>query len=111
MSGQQRNPVWCSPVLRTPSTYNPEVIDMLSSTTPSSLQIRNLAVLGYANGFTLWHYRVPVGCLADVARMGYFQDIASMLSPGDIILATNAEGARQLFVRDREEDMVVLATS
>lgn len=50
---------------------------------------RNLSVLSYANGFTLWHY-TTVDTLTSVTGAGYFNDAADMLRKGDMIV-TNAD--------------------
>jgi hypothetical protein len=47
---------------------------------------RNLSVLAYANGFTLWHYTTPDPA-ADVDTAGYFNDAADMVRVGDMVLA------------------------
>jgi hypothetical protein len=47
---------------------------------------KNLSVLAYANGFTLWHYTTAdTGAVADSA--GYFNGAAEMVRVGDMILA------------------------
>jgi hypothetical protein len=47
---------------------------------------KNLSVLAYANGFTLWHYTTSdTGTVADNA--GYFNGAAEMVRVGDMILA------------------------
>lgn len=52
---------------------------------------KNLSVLAYANGFTLWHYTT-----ADAANLvdniGYFNSAAEMLRNGDMILANADTG-------------------
>lgn len=45
---------------------------------------RNLAVLAYANGFTLWHYITPD---ADVEAANYFDEASNMLRVGDMVIA------------------------
>jgi hypothetical protein len=50
--------------------------------------LKNMSVLAYANGFTLWHYRTP-DAASDVIAAGYFDPAAGMLHVGDIVL-TNA---------------------
>lgn len=47
---------------------------------------RNLSVLVYANGFTLWHYTTPDPA-SDVDTQGYFDAAEEMLCVGDMILA------------------------
>lgn len=52
---------------------------------------KNLSVLAYANGFTLWHY--TTGDTADtVDTDGYFNSAADMIRVGDIILANTETG-------------------
>lgn len=52
----------------------------------------DLSVIAYANGFTLWHYATP-DAADGVVRAGYFNDAASMLRVGDMILAnTDIDG-------------------
>ena len=47
--------------------------------------IRNLSVLSYANGFTLWHYRTT-DLAAEVDNAGYFNPASRMVRTGDFIL-------------------------
>ncbi len=60
--------------------------------------IRNLSVLAYANGFTLWHYRADAGGLPPVAAAGFFDPAADMLVTGDMVLVSAPEGGRVLVV-------------
>lgn len=50
---------------------------------------RNLSVLSYANGFTLWHYATTDNATA-VAAAGYFNDASDLLRKGDLILANTS---------------------
>lgn len=52
---------------------------------------KTLSVLGYANGFTLWHYATP-DAAATVDGSGYFNAAAEMLRVGDFILANTGQG-------------------
>ncbi|SEH45304.1 hypothetical protein [Magnetospirillum fulvum] len=52
---------------------------------------KDLSVLAYANGFTLWHYTTP-DTASVVDATGYFNPAASMLRVGDILVA-NVETA------------------
>ncbi len=52
--------------------------------------LRNLSVLGYANGFTLWHYKA--GALAPARETGFFADAADLMAEGDMVMLTAAEG-------------------
>lgn len=52
---------------------------------------KDLSVLAYANGFTLWHYTTP-DAAADVDTTGYFNGAADMLRSGDMLLANTGTG-------------------
>jgi len=53
---------------------------------------KNLSVLAYANGFTLWHYTTPDAATA-VDASGYFNGAADMVRIGDMVLANTDTGA------------------
>lgn len=53
---------------------------------------KDLSVLAYANGFTLWHY-VTTDAATVVDTTGYFTAAAGMLRTGDMILANTGSGA------------------
>jgi hypothetical protein len=53
--------------------------------------LKDLSVLAYANGFTLWHYRTA-DADTDVDDADYFLEAIDMLRPGDMILANTGEG-------------------
>lgn len=56
-----------------------------------AFQSKNLSVLAYANGFTLWHY-TTADIAADVDTQGYFNGASEMLRSGDMILANVETG-------------------
>jgi hypothetical protein len=49
-------------------------------------QSKDLSVLAYANGFTLWHYTTADAATA-VDTAGYFNAASTMLRVGDIVVA------------------------
>ena len=51
---------------------------------------RELSVLAYANGFTLWHYRTSAD---DLLIPGYFDSAQELLREGDQIIANTSAGA------------------
>ncbi|MEI6559983.1 MAG: hypothetical protein WCO00_16415 [Rhodospirillaceae bacterium] len=53
---------------------------------------KNLSVLAYANGFTLWHYTTP-DAATTVDSAGYFNAAADMVRVGDMILANTDTGS------------------
>lgn len=60
--------------------------------------VRNLSVLAYANGFTLWHYKAGQARLDAVGTPNFFAAASDMLSAGDIMMISAADGARLLCV-------------
>lgn len=70
-----------------------------------AFQPRNLSVLAYANGFTLWHYTTDDEA-ANLGKAGYFDPAAEMLRAGDVMVA-NAGGES----RGVPSDVVILAIS
>jgi len=52
---------------------------------------KDLSVLAYANGFTLWHYTSPDAHTA-VRVAGYFNGASHVLRVGDMILANTSTG-------------------
>ncbi|CAO3415402.1 hypothetical protein [Azospirillum endophyticum] len=66
---------------------------------------RDLSVLAYANGFTLWHYTTP-DAATDVDTAGYFNGAADLLRAGDMLLANCAVGGAT-----PETGMLVVAAS
>jgi hypothetical protein len=72
--------------------------------------IRNLSVLAYAQGFTLWHYRANVPTLAaslvppvepeEVKAEGFFDGARDMLAQGDMILVSTPSAGALLFITD-----------
>ncbi len=75
---------------------------------------KNLSVLAYANGFTLWHYTTDVSTVLSPA--GYFNEAADMLRKGDVIIAhvgaTGTTNAQTVVVRSSHNGVVqVVSTS
>ena len=74
--------------------------------------IRNLSVLAYAQGFTLWHYRANLPTLgatlvqpasaAEIGEPGFFDPAADMLAQGDMLLISTTDAGRLLFVTGTE---------
>ena len=59
-----------------------------------SMNSKNLSVLAYANGFTLWHYRTE-DTKATVLGAGYFDAVQNIFNVGDLIItSTDVEGER-----------------
>ncbi|MCW3476587.1 hypothetical protein [Limobrevibacterium gyesilva] len=71
--------------------------------------IRNLSVLAYAQGFTLWHYKAGAATLADAAADGFFDDATDMLAAGDMLMVSARDGGRVLFVAGTQGRVVTAA--
>jgi len=71
--------------------------------------IRNLSVLAYANGFTLWHYKSAADALDRVTARDYFEDAADMLSGGDIMMLSATDGVRIVGVAPAPDGAVCTA--
>jgi hypothetical protein len=65
--------------------------------------VRNLSVLAYANGFTLWHYKAGQDGLGQVEQPGFFDRASDMLTGGDILMVSAQDGARMLAIAPRGE--------
>ena len=63
-----------------------------------AFSIRELSVLAYANGFTLWHYKAGTTGLPVSARPGFFDPAADLLASGDMVLVSSPAGGRVLCV-------------
>jgi hypothetical protein len=74
---------------------------------------RNLSVLSYANGFTLWHY-TTTDTNATAIGAGYFNAASDMLRKGDLIVANVDTGAtlvnKLYFVSSNASGVVAVST-
>ena len=50
-----------------------------------AFQNKNLSVIAYANGFTLWHY-AEAETMAKISAAGYFNGVKTLMNVGDIII-------------------------
>ncbi len=60
--------------------------------------IRDLSVLAYAQGFTLWHYKAGADPLRAIAAPDFFNTAADMLASGDMLLVSGPRIGQALFV-------------
>ena len=51
---------------------------------------KNLSVIAYANGFTLWHYSANEK-VADISKAGYFNNVKTLMNIGDIVIVNAAD--------------------
>ena len=71
--------------------------------------VRNLSVLAYAQGFTLWHYRAPNAKLAALGKKGFFDKAADLLAQGDMLMMSGADGGRVAFVASAQNSVTLAA--
>ena len=73
---------------------------------------RDISVIAYANGFTLWHYSSSDNTLAEIETDGYFNPIDKLCAVGDIIVinATDTTGMRRIVsIDDRQVKLTKLS--
>ncbi len=46
---------------------------------------KNLSVIAYANGFTLWHYAANE-TMTTITGSGYFNDVKTLMNVGDLVI-------------------------
>jgi hypothetical protein len=63
-----------------------------------AFSLRNLSVLAYANGFTLWLYKSGGDDQASVGAPGFFEEAGDMLAGGDMMMVSARDGGRMLCV-------------
>ena len=55
-----------------------------------AFQNKNLSVIAYANGFTLWHYAASE-TMATITASGYFNIVRTLMNPGDVIIINGSD--------------------
>ena len=74
-----------------------------------TFSVRDLSVLAYANGFTLWHYKTGKDSLDGTSVPGFFADAGDMMAAGDMLMVSGAGGAKMLCVAMVSAGTVVTA--
>lgn len=69
--------------------------------------VRDLSVLAYANGFTLWHYKLGPKTVSNATAPGFFNESSGMMAVGDMILVSGFSGASVLVVADVSNGVAV----
>jgi hypothetical protein len=55
-----------------------------------AFQNKNLSVIAYANGFTLWHYAASE-TMATITASGYFNLVRTLMNTGDVIIINGSD--------------------
>lgn len=76
-----------------------------------AFQNKNLSVIAYANGFTLWHYSSTSETLATITANGYFNNVKTLMNIGDIIIinASDNTAIKKINITDLNVTTVALA--
>ena len=76
-----------------------------------AFQNKNLSVIAYANGFTLWHYISASETLATITANGYFNNVKTLMNIGDIIIinASDNTAIKKINITDLNVTTVALA--
>ncbi len=69
--------------------------------------IRNLSVLAYAQGFTLWHYKADEP-LDRIGTSGFFDPASDMLAAGDMMMVSARDGGRILCLAPQDDGLAAL---
>ena len=69
-----------------------------------SFNSKNLSVLAYSNGFTIWHYKG-----ANKFSDEFFLPVANLFNIGDIVFATDT-ATNLMFVSGISKDKVALSS-
>lgn len=75
-----------------------------------AFQNKNLSVIAYANGFTLWHYAANEK-LTNVATSGYFDSVKTLINTGDVIIINATDGTSIKKVTATADAVTVAALS
>lgn len=75
-----------------------------------SFKNRNMTVIAYANGFTLWHYKADEGetLKGIVDNQKYFTPIYTLINVGDIIIINANETGMRVIDEIKGSELVKL---
>ena len=75
-----------------------------------TVNTKNLSVLAYANGFTLWHLSTT-DALNAIDTQGYLNSVSEMVREKDVIFASASDGTGIFTVRSNADGVVDLSDS
>ncbi len=76
-----------------------------------AFQNKNLSVIAYANGFTLWHYAAASDTVENITADGYFNNVKTLMNTGDIIMINASDNTtiKKVVVADTNITTAALA--
>ena len=75
-----------------------------------SFQNKNLSVIAYANGFTLWHY-CGTETISSIAATGFFNSVRTLMNIGDIIIINASDNTAIRKVNQTAQNVTVAAVA
>lgn len=67
---------------------------------------KNLSVIAYANGFTLWSYDDSELTLSEILEKDFFKDVWTLMAVGDMILVISKDCSAQIAVTKIDKQSV-----
>lgn len=71
-----------------------------------AFQNKNMSVIAYANGFTIWHYKTS-DCLQELLN-GYFNPVSDLMNKNDMIILNASDMNCIMFITEIENKNVKL---
>ena len=71
-----------------------------------AFQNKNLSVIAYANGFTLWHYAANEA-MTTISASAYFDSVKTLMNTGDIIIINASDNTSNKKITVHENITVV----
>lgn len=68
---------------------------------------RNMSVIAFANGFTLWQYKSNSDSLEQVECAGYFDKIVTLMAIGDIVIISARDGTAIRAVTELSPSVII----
>ena len=69
-----------------------------------SFKNKNLSVIAYVNGFTLWHYSAESNeSFDDITKDGYFDVVKTLMEVGDMFIISTKNNPGLAFLAEKDE--------
>ena len=69
-----------------------------------SFKNKNLSVIAYTNGFTLWHYAAESNeSFIDITKDGYFDVVKTLMEVGDMFIISSKNKSGAAFLAEKDE--------
>lgn len=74
-----------------------------------AFQNKNLSVIAYANGFTLWHYASADEKMNVITVAGYFDSVKTLMNIGDVVIINASDNTSIKKVSATSENVTLAA--